>query len=299
MSNAEKVKVLGINASPRHGTTEFAVKMALEAAESLGYVETEYVCLGDYNLKPCTGCMKCFGWRHPAEERLRCYEWDDDTKVLLEKMAEMDGLIFGTPVYVLGVTSLARILMEKAHMFGPMSFTRAARTLAYKPIGVIAVGGQATGGQESCCRDIWYWAVGISMLPVGSWPTVDDPNPLNSCGGGLVTAVDARNIYAKNALSKEACRTVPPTQGTRNERSIRNVGRQVGLTTKITKMGKQAFDAAGLKEPKFQSFVKYSVKPTPGSWVDKLTKEGRVIYAGKAQQGEDYVEPDRMRSDRQ
>jgi multimeric flavodoxin WrbA len=292
--NTPKVKILGINASPRHATTEWGVKLALQAAESLGYVETDYVCLGDYDLKPCTGCMKCFGWQHPAEEGLQCYEWKDDTGILLQKMVEMDGLIFGTPVYTLGVTSLARILMEKAHMFGPMSFTRAARWLAYKPCGAITVGGVAIAGQESCALSIWHWATGLAMLPVGSWPTVDDPNPQNSEHGGMVSTVDARTIYGKNALSREACRTVPPTQGIRNERCLRNVGRQVAVTAMVTKLGRQTFYERSLKEPNFQSFVKYSVRPKPGSWIDKLTKEGKVIYAGKGKEDEEYEEPERL-----
>jgi len=292
--NTEKVKILGINASPRHATTEYGVELALEAAEAQGYVETEYVCLGDYDLKSCSGCMKCFGWQHPADEGLRCYEWNDDTEILMKKMVEMDGLVFGTPVYTLGVTSLARILMEKCHMFGPMSFSRGARMLAYKPIGAITVGGQAIAGQEACARDIWYWAVGIAMIPVGSWPTVEDPNPQNASHGGLVTTVDARIIYGKNALSKEACRTIPPTQGSRNERCLRNVGRQVAVTAMITKLGRQEFLKQGLEEPHFQSFVRYSVKPKPGSWVDKLVKEGKVIYLGKGKEGEEYEEPARL-----
>jgi multimeric flavodoxin WrbA len=289
----EKVKILGINGSARHATTEWGVKLALEAAESLGYVETEYVCLGDYHLVPCTGCMKCFGWQHKADEGLRCYEWNDDTQVLFEKMVEMDGLILGCPIYTLGVNSLTRIFMEKAHMFGPMSFGRGARMLAYKPCAAITVGGQQVAGQEAAGLAIWHWAVGIAMIPVGSWPTVEDPNPQNSNHGAFVTTTDARTIYGKDALSRAACRTVPPTNGIRNERCLRNTGRQVAVTAMITKMGRQSF-LKEYDEPRFQSFVKYSVKPKPGSWIEKLMKEGKVIYIDKGMEGEEYAEPKRM-----
>jgi len=293
-SNTEKIKILGINTSARHATTEWGVKLALKAAESLGYVETEYVCLGDYDLKPCTGCMKCFGWQHPADEGLRCYEWNDDTHILLKKMVEMDGLILGTPVYTLGINALGRMFMEKCHMFGSLSFGRGERMVAYKPVGAIAVGGQAISGQEACAVSIWYWAIGLGMLPVGAWATVDDPNPENANLAGLVSTVDARVIYGKDALSKAACRTVPPTQGVRNERSLRNVGRSVAVTTMIVKLGRKAFLESGLKAPQFQGFVKYSVKPKPGSWLDKLMKEGKVAYVGKGKEGEKYQEPERM-----
>lgn len=293
-----KVKILGIGGSARHATTEWGVELALKAAESLGYVETEYVSLADYNLKPCTGCMKCFGWHHPADEGLRCYEWNDDTQVLLEKMVDMDGLVIGVPIYTLGVNSLARIFMEKCHMFGPMSFGRGAHMLAYKPCGVITVGGQAIAGQEAGGLAIWHWAVGIAMLPVNAWPTVQDPNPQNATHGGFVTTVDARTIYGKNALSREACRTIPPTQGIRNERCLRNVGRQVAVTAMITKTGRKTLLEGGFQEPQFQSFVRYSVKPRPGSWVDSLVKKGKVVYVDKGMEGEEYQEPERMAVDR-
>ena len=167
--------------------------------------------------------------------------------------------------------------------------------LAYKPCGAITVGGQATAGQEAGALAIWHWAIGIAMLPVGSWPTVDDPNPQNATHGGLVTTVDARTIYGKNSLSREATRTVPPTQGIRNERCLRNVGRQVAVTAMITKLGRKTLVDVGLKEPTFQSFVKYSVKPKPGSWVESLIKAGKVQYVDKGEGKEHYEEPDRMK----
>jgi multimeric flavodoxin WrbA len=294
MNQKEKVKILGINGSPRHATTEWAVEMALKAAESMGYVETELVSLGDYDLKPCTGCMKCFGWRHPADEGLRCYEWNDGTQALMEKLVEMDGLIFGMVVYTHGINSLARILMEKCHMFGPQSFGRGAHMLAYKPAGGILVGGQNHGGQEGCLRDFVDWVMAMDMHPVGAWPTRYDPNPVNSTIGGIVSSTDSRIIYGKNALSKEACRTVPPTMGSRNERTLRNVGRNVAFTTLMAKLGRQAVREHGFEEPDFQSFVQYSVKPMRGSWVDKLMKEGKVKYVNKGSEGEEYKEPDRL-----
>ncbi len=190
---SEKVKILGICGSARHASTEWGVKLSLKTAEKLGYVETEFVNLGQYKLVPCVGCMKCFGWHHPADaERPKCYELEDDTEELLTKMMESDGLIFGTPIYTLGVSSLSRILMEKAHMFGPMSFTKFSGRMRYKPIGVITVGGVDTAGQEVCAQDMWMWAQGLGMVPVGSWPTREDPNPQASVHGGLVSTVDAK-----------------------------------------------------------------------------------------------------------
>src|SRR3990170_2343418 len=106
MADTERVKVLGISGSGRHASTEWAVKLALATAESLGYVDTEFVSLANHKLVPCNGCMKCFGWQHPADAPSpHCYEHEDDTDVLLTKMGEADGILLGSPIYVVGVTS--------------------------------------------------------------------------------------------------------------------------------------------------------------------------------------------------
>ena len=58
----ERVKILGICAC-----RGLAVQESLSAAKSTGYTDTEYIWLSDYEIKPCTGCMKCFGYQHPAD----------------------------------------------------------------------------------------------------------------------------------------------------------------------------------------------------------------------------------------
>jgi len=278
----ERVKLLGISGSARHASTEWAVKLSLETAAKYSYVQTEYVSLGGYKLIPCVGCMKCFGWQQPADaERPKCYEFNDDSEVLLTKMMECDGLIMGTPVYTLGVTALSRVLMEKAHMFGPMSFDKFSSRMRDKPIGVITVGGVDIAGQETVAQDIWMWAQGLGMLPIGSWPTEEDPNPMASVHGGLVSTCDAKTIYGKEALSKKACRTIPPTQGWRNEKSLRNIGRHVAVAAMRMKLGKKAFDEGNYESPVLIPFTRYSVKPKKGSWVQKLMDDGKVKYISK------------------
>ena len=284
MAATDRVKVLGICGSARHASTEWAVKLALSTAESLGYVDTDFVNLGEYKLTPCTGCMKCFGWQHPADAPLpKCYESEDDTEKLFEKFLASDGVILGTPSYVLGVTSLTRIFMEKAHQMGPMSFTKFAGWMRHKPIGAITVGGVDIAGQESIAGDIWIWAIGLGMLPVGSWPTFDDPNPQASEHGGLVSTVDGRAIYGKDALSRDACRTVPPTQGIRNERALRNVGRHVAHVALVSRLGVRAVKDGDYQVPRPISFTRYSVKAKKNSWVQKLMDEGVIKYVPKTE----------------
>ena len=279
---AEKVRIFGICGSARHASTEWAVKLSLQTAESMGYVETEYVNLGELNLVPCVGCMECFGWHHPADaEHPKCYKFNDDTEMVLTKMMESDGVIFGSPVYTLGMTALSRIITEKCHMFGPMSFTKFSGRMRGKPLGVITVGGGDTAGQEPVLQDFNLTGAGIGMVPVGTWPTRDDPNPQACVHGGAVSGVDAKSIYGATNLSKESCRTVPPTQGTRNEHCLRNLGRHMAVDAMTLKMGRKAFAASGLKAPELIPFPRYSVKPLKGSWIQHLIDIGKVEYVKK------------------
>ena len=79
----EKVKILGVSGSPRrNGNTATMMKFTLKAAESMDYVETEFVSLGDHKLVPCCGCMKCFGWQAPADDPYKCYKYNDDIEIM-------------------------------------------------------------------------------------------------------------------------------------------------------------------------------------------------------------------------
>jgi len=278
----EKVKILGVSGSPRRsGNTASMVKYCLEWAESMGYVETEYVSLANHKLVPCTGCMKCFGYMAPADDDYQCYDSDDDIKVLAPKVAACDGLLVGFPIYAAGVPSLFRCFMEKLHHFGPMSFTRHAGALRFKALGIISQGGRVYGAQETNHSIMCAQANGLGMYAVNAWPTVDASEPQSTHVGGVVTCVDGTAVYGKKAWTKEGCRTVPPVSGSRNERTLKNLGRNLAVTAMTLKLGREAFKEQGLNEPENISFARYSVRPKKGSYVDRLCKEGRVKFVSK------------------
>jgi multimeric flavodoxin WrbA len=278
----KKVKILGVSGSPRRkGNTATMMKFCLESAESMGYVETEFVSLADYRLEHCTGCMRCFGWQAPADEEYQCYHSNDDIKILAPKVEACDGLIVGFPIYAAGVPSLFRCFMEKLHHFGPMSFTKHAGALRFKALGIISQGGRVYGAQETNHAILCANANGLGMYAVDAWPTADAPEPQSTHVGGVVTCVDGTAVYGERAWRKEGCRTVPPVSGSRNERTLKNLGRNMAVTAMTLKLGREAFKAQGFKEPDNISFTRYSVKPRKGSYVDKLIQEGRVKYISK------------------
>jgi multimeric flavodoxin WrbA len=277
-----KVKILGISGSPRpDGNTASMVQYCLEWARTMNYVETEYLSLADYKITPCTGCMKCFGYMVPADEPFRCYDSDDDMKILSPKVQECDALLVGYPVYAYGIPSILTIFLEKLHHFGPMSFSRFAGGLRFKAMGIISQGGQPYGGQEVNHMHMVGRGASLGMYVINSWPTVDAPMSEATHVGGILTCVDGSVIYGKNAWMKEGTRTIPPVSGSRNERTLKNLGRHLAVAAMTLKLGRKAFKERSLEEPEAISFTRYSVKPKKGSYVDKLIKEGKVAFVSQ------------------
>lgn len=279
-----KVKILGISGSPRRdGNTAGMMKYCLEWTEKTGFAEIEYLSLADYKITPCTGCMKCFGYMAPAEDEYKCYDSDDDIKILAPKILECDGLLVGFPVYAYGIPSLLNLLLEKLHHYGPMSFTRFAGALRYKAMGIISQGGQPYGGQEVNHAHMVARAAALGMYVVNAWPTVDAPMVESTHIGGVLTCVDGTAIYGNKAWTKEGTRTLPPAAGSRNERTLKNLGRNMAIAAMTMKLGRKAFAEKGYKEPENISFTRYSLRPKKGTYLDGLVKQGKLAIVDKSE----------------
>jgi multimeric flavodoxin WrbA len=102
------MKVLGISGSPRSGgNTETLIRTALEVLAEQG-IETEYLSLADRPIKPCTACGGCF-----KAEVIRCVQKDPAFEGILEKFAEADGILIGSPVYFGSATPQIMSLLDR------------------------------------------------------------------------------------------------------------------------------------------------------------------------------------------
>jgi multimeric flavodoxin WrbA len=101
------MKILGLNGSERKlGNTEILVKEALMGAEEEG-AQVEMLRLTDYKVLPCDGLAPCvFG-------NTRC-NLKDDLNLIIDKIFENDGLILGTPCYILESTAIIKQLIDRA-----------------------------------------------------------------------------------------------------------------------------------------------------------------------------------------
>jgi multimeric flavodoxin WrbA len=274
---SEKViKILGICGSPRKKTTDRAMEEVFKAIHEFDWVETEYIRLAKYTLRHCTGCMSCFGINAPAEDPWHCYKFPEDQKgEIIPKMMEADGIVLGTPVYGCGASALLRMAIEMTP-FGYYTFTKHAGAMRNKPFGVVTVGGADIEGQETVGMDLWRWGLRLGMIPVPCPPTKDDTLPAASVSGAFLSTVDSKVQYSREGVTKEGTRTVPPTQGSRNMRSCRNLGREMVVMTTAVKLGLQSMRDRDLEIPETRPYKYYSVKAKPGSYVDKMLKEGKV-----------------------
>ncbi|MBI2829572.1 MAG: flavodoxin family protein [Chloroflexi bacterium] len=279
----QKVRILGISGSPRKaGNTAEMVKFTLAAAESMGYVETEYITLADYKLFPCNDCKKCIGFNKPADDPMMCYEYpEDEMWKLREKEREADAILLGFPVYQGHRPAKVFMANEGSYAGGTPFFNevdpgRGRREVGGKPRATISQGGQMYAGQEPS-----YYQ-GFGGMSVGAWPTAEDPEPQASWIGGMLSCVDGISVYNRDAWTSKASRVSPPTTGIRQERTLRNMGRWLAVAAMMTKLGRMAFEEAEIPRLQGQQFVRYSGgKPKPGSVLDKLIKEGKATFVSQ------------------
>jgi multimeric flavodoxin WrbA len=86
--------------------TEILVKEALMGAEEEG-AQVEMLRLTDYNVLPCDGLAPCvFG-------NSRC-NLKDDFNFIIDKIFENDGLVLGTPCYILESTAIIKQIIDRA-----------------------------------------------------------------------------------------------------------------------------------------------------------------------------------------
>jgi len=134
-----KVKILGINCSPRKGKTTFkALETCLQTAEELSpQIETQLIELGGLDIRPCNACMEC-------KKGLTC-SIEDDFAQLIPALADKNvaGMIIGTPVYFGMMTAQCKAFLDRCGMFRFNNWMFRNRVG-----GALAVGSMRNGGQE-------------------------------------------------------------------------------------------------------------------------------------------------------
>jgi multimeric flavodoxin WrbA len=107
------MKVLALVGSQRkNGNTARIVRMVEACLQALAddnkvLIGFEILYLGDFEIRPCSGCRACFD-RGEAACPLK-----DDSTFIFAKMANADALILASPVYVQDVSGLMKNLLDR------------------------------------------------------------------------------------------------------------------------------------------------------------------------------------------
>ncbi len=116
------MKVLLVNGSLHEkGCTYTALSEVAKALNANG-VETEIYWIGQHKVSGCTGCWAC-------KKTGKCVI-DDGVNEFVEKAAEADGYIFGSPVYYASAAGALVSFMDRVFYSG-------GKNLAYKPAAAV------------------------------------------------------------------------------------------------------------------------------------------------------------------
>jgi hypothetical protein len=103
------MKILALNGSPRkeRGGTSLVLNTFLEGVKEAG-AEIDLLYVHDLDIKPCLGCFACWV-KTPGV----CVQ-KDDMEAILEKRRKADVLVLATPVFVDGMTSTLKAVLDRS-----------------------------------------------------------------------------------------------------------------------------------------------------------------------------------------
>lgn len=157
------MKVLLVNGSPhKHGCTHTALEEVASELAKAG-IETENFWCGTNPVMGCIGCGKCSATK-------RCWHDEDTVNRFLDKVAEADGFVFGTPIHFAGTSGTIKPFMDRA-------FCSKMELYANKPAAAIVScrRGGAQGGFEALNR--YFTIANMPVVSSNYWNEVHGNTP--------------------------------------------------------------------------------------------------------------------------
>jgi len=106
----EKKKIVVMVGSPKNekSGTLIPTQAFVDGLLSSGEYECEYIFIDRLNIKPCRGCLSCWG-----REDGSCWIKDDDVPATRKKLEESDIVIWSFPLFLFGVPGQMKCLMDR------------------------------------------------------------------------------------------------------------------------------------------------------------------------------------------
>ena len=99
--------ILIVNGSPRmQGNTRKILKTLENSIQENMQANVEFIDICKHPLQGCINCDSC------RKNGGKCVH-DDDTNLLMEKVLASDVIVFGSPVYWMGITAQLKLFIDK------------------------------------------------------------------------------------------------------------------------------------------------------------------------------------------
>jgi multimeric flavodoxin WrbA len=185
MDAKNKIKVALIHGSPRrNGNTEICLRR-IEKILHLRKIDTTFVALADYDLRPCKACMRCKGQK-------KCFQ-DDGLNEVLKIMIESDGIVIGSPTWFGSVTGWVKNLIDRAGYVSRMN-----GHLFYRKVGAPVVTMRRGGAVQVYNEIVSFFAINhFYMVGSSYWNFAVGlaPGEVEKDSEGMQTMVDlAENL---------------------------------------------------------------------------------------------------------
>ena len=161
-----QIKVVALNGSARKGgNTAILLRCVLKELENEG-IQTELIELSGAKIHGCLACREC-----SKKKDGRCAQKGDMGNALIDKMAEADGILLGSPTYVADISPEIKALMDRACLV-----SRANGGLFRRKVGAAVVAVRRAGAihafdalnhffliSEMIIPGSSYWNIGIGL----------------------------------------------------------------------------------------------------------------------------------------
>lgn len=142
------MKVLLVNGSLHEKGCTYTALSEVEKALQANGIETEMYWIGQGDVRSCKGCWAC-------KKTKKCVI-DDGVNEFVEKAAEFDGFVFGSPVYYASAAGAMASFMDRVFYSG-------AKNLAFKPAASVV---SCRRGGASTTFDVLNKYYTINNMPV-------------------------------------------------------------------------------------------------------------------------------------
>lgn len=200
------MKVLLVNGSPHKKGSTYAALSEVEAALQANGIETEFFWVGTEPLAGCVGCRMC--------GKLGKCVVNDKVNLLLERAAQVDGFVFGSPVHFAAISASMTALLDRAFY---ADFCAPDDVFYLKPAAAVVVARRA--GTTAALDQLLKYPSHADMPVITSryWNMAHGASPgdVQQDGEGLQTLRELGNNMAFFLKCKEAglrAGIISPTQ---------------------------------------------------------------------------------------